>query len=145
MPAEPLGISMKKLVGPVTCQTWCVQRDLLPAFIMTHQRSSSGDTISSILTCTSETFHEFYSGPYDTGQLVADAKKSVLNRFRADLESNYSKCNRYKLLMAMLDHAPTDSGKRYVATCLAIAGTKGVDAVTEMADQWLEHMFFKSE
>ncbi|KAL9710821.1 hypothetical protein Ac2012v2_006359 [Leucoagaricus gongylophorus] len=110
---------------------------------MTHQRSSSGDTISSILTCTSETFHEFYSGPYDTGQLVADAKKSVLNTFRADLESNHSKCNRYKLLMAMLDHAPTDSGKRYVATCLAIAGTKGVDAVTEMADQWLEHMFFK--
>ncbi|KAL9710801.1 hypothetical protein Ac2012v2_006338 [Leucoagaricus gongylophorus] len=49
----------------------------------------------------------------------------------------------YKLLMAMLDHAPTDSGKRYVATCLAIAGTKGVDAVAEAADQWLEHMFFK--
>ena len=47
--------------------------------------------------------------------------------------------------MAMLDHAPTDSGKRYVATCLAIAGTKGVDTVTEMADQWLEHMFFKRE
>ena len=112
---------------------------------MTHQRSSSEDTISSVLTCTSETFHEFYSGPYDTGQLVSDAKKSVLNRFRADLESNHSKCNRYKLLMAMLDHAPTDSGKRYVATVLAIAGTKGVDAVTEAADQWLEHMFFKSE
>ena len=128
--------------------TGVTQRDLasfLPAFIMTHQRSSSEDTISSILTCTSETFHEFYSGPYDTDQLVADAKKSVLNRFRADLESNHSKCNRYKLLVAMLDHAPTDSGKRYVATCLAIAGTKGVDAVTETADQWLEHMFFKSE
>ena len=110
-----------------------------------HQRSSSEDTISSILTCTSETFHEFYSAPYDTGQLVADAKNSVLNRFHADLESNHSKCNRYKLLMAMLDHAPTNSGKRYVATCLAIARTKGVDAVTEVADQWLEHMFFKSE
>ncbi|KAL9710065.1 hypothetical protein Ac2012v2_007127 [Leucoagaricus gongylophorus] len=45
--------------------------------------------------------------------------------------------------MAMLDHAPTNSGKRYVATCLAIARTKRVDAVTEVADQWLEHMFFK--
>ena len=121
------------------------QRDLASSFIMTHQRSSSEVTTSSILTCTSETFHEFYSSPYDTNQLVADAKKSVLNRFRADLESNHSKCNRYKLLMAMLDYAPTDSGKRYVATCLAIAGTKGVDAVAEAADQWLEHMFFKSE
>ena len=112
---------------------------------MTHQYSFSGDTISSILTCTSETFHEFYSSLYDTDQLVANAKKSVLNRFHADLESNHLKCNRYKLLMAMLDHAPTDSGKRYVATCLAIAGTKGVDMVTEIVDQWLEHMFFKSK
>jgi len=101
--------------------------------------------ISSILTYTSETFHEFYSGPYDTGQLVSNAKNSILNRFCTDLESNHSKYNRYKLLMAMLDHAPIDSGKRYVATVLAIAGTKGVDAVTEVADQWLEHMFFESE
>ena len=42
----------------------------------------------------------------------------------------------------MLDHATTDSGKRYVATVLAITGTKGLDAVTEVADQWLGHMFF---
>jgi len=47
--------------------------------------------------------------------------------------------------MAMLDHASTDSGKRYVATCLAIAGTKEVDVVAKAADQWLEHIFFKSE
>ena len=113
--------------------------------IMTHQCSSSEDMISSILTCTSETFHEIYSGPYNIGQLVSDTNKSVLNRFHTDLESNHSKCNRYKLLMAMLDHAPTDSGRRYVATVLAIAGTKRVDMVTEVADQWLEHMFFKSE
>ena len=113
--------------------------------IMTHQRSSSEDTISSVLTCTSETFHEIYFGPYNTGQLISDAKKSVLNRFHADLESNHSKCNRYKLLIAMLDHAPTDSGKRYVVTCLAIARTKMVNVITEMADQWLEHMFFESE
>ena len=45
----------------------------------------------------------------------------------------------------MLDHAPTDSGKRYVVTCLAIARTKMVNVVTEMTDQWLEHMFFESE
>jgi len=137
--SEPLGIlSGAYYVPNLVCSTW-------PSSCIHHDPSSSGDTISSILTCTSETFHKFYSGPYDTGQLIVDAKKRVLNRFRVDLESNHSKCNRYKLLMAMLDHAPTDSGKRYVATCLAIAGTKGVDTVTEMADQWLEHMFFKSE
>jgi len=112
---------------------------------MTHQRSSSKDTISSVLTYTSETFHEIYFGPYNTGQLVSNTKKSVFNRFRGDLESNHSKCNRYKLLIAMLDHVPTDSGKRYVATVLAITGTKRVDAVREVADQWLEHIFFKSE
>lgn len=112
---------------------------------MTHQHSSSEDSISSILSCTSETFHQIYSSPSDTGQLVSNVQKNVLDRFRADLESNHSKCDRYKLLMAMLDHAPIDSGKRYVATVLAIAGTRGVEAVIEVADQWLEHMFLRSE
>ncbi|KAL9708936.1 hypothetical protein Ac2012v2_007752 [Leucoagaricus gongylophorus] len=110
---------------------------------MTHQHSSSEDSISSILSCTSETFHQIYSSPSDTGQLVSNVQKNVLDRFRADLESNHSKCDRYKLLMAMLDHAPIDSGKRYVATVLAIAGTRGVEAVIEVADQWLEHMFLR--
>ena len=93
---------------------------------MTHQCSSPEDMISSILTCTLETFYEFYSGLYDTSRIVANIKNSVLNRFCTNLESNRSKCNRYKLLITILDHAPTDSEKRYVATCLAIAGTKGL-------------------
>ena len=82
--------------------------------------------ISSILIYTLETFHEFYSGLYDISQIVANAKNSVLNIFCTNLESNYSKCNRYKLLIAILDHTPTGSGKRYVGTCLAIARTKGL-------------------
>ena len=47
--------------------------------------------------------------------------------------------------MAMLDHAPIDSEKRYIATVLVIARTKGIDIVIEATDQWLEHMFFKSK
>jgi len=93
---------------------------------MTHQCLSPEDIISSILTCTLETFYEFYSGLYDTSQIVANIKNSVLNRFCTNLKSNHSKCNRYKLLITMLDHAPTDSGKKYVAICLAIAGTDGL-------------------
>jgi len=58
-----------------------------------HDLSVSENTISSILTYKSETFHEFYSGTYNTGQLISYAKKSVLDWFRADLESNHSKCN----------------------------------------------------
>jgi len=71
--------------------------------IMTHQCLSSKDIISSVLIYTSETFHEFYSGLYDTSQLVYNAKNNFLNKFHTDLESDHSKCNRYKLLMAMLD------------------------------------------
>jgi len=113
--------------------------------IITHQCLSYKDTISSVLTYTLEAFHEIYFGLYNTGQLVSNTKKSILNRFRGDLESNHSKCNRYKLLIAILDHAPTNSGKRYIATVLAITGTKKMDTVREVADQWLEHIFFKSE
>jgi len=93
---------------------------------MTHQCLSPEDMISSILTCTLETFYEFYSGLYDTSQIVANIKNSVLNRFCTNLESNHSKCNRYKLLITMLDHALTDSEKKYIAICLAIAGIKGL-------------------
>ena len=94
--------------------------------IITHQYSSPEDMISSILIYILETFYKFYSGLYDTSKIVANIKNSVLNRFCTNLESNHSKCNRYKLLITLLDHTPTDSRKKYVATCLAIARTKGL-------------------
>ena len=53
--------------------------------IMTYQYSSSENTISSILIYILETFYEFYSTLYNIGQLVADAKNSILNRFHIDL------------------------------------------------------------
>lgn len=71
---------------------------LLSTFIIIYQHLFSKNTISNILICILETFHEFYSSLYDISQLVANTKKSVLNKFCTDLESNYSKYNRYKLL-----------------------------------------------
>ena len=57
-----------------------------------------------------------------------------------NLESNHSKYNRYKLLIAILDYTPINSEKRYVVIVLAIARTRGVETVIKVADQWLEHM-----
>jgi len=46
----------------------------------------------------------------------------------------------------MLEHAPSESGKRYVATVLHIAYTGGgLENVKKVADAWLENMFMKSE
>ena len=45
------------------------------------------------------------------------------------MESNYSKYNRNKLLITMLDYTLTDSEKRYITTCLAISRTKRVNTV----------------
>ncbi len=71
---------------------------LLSTFIIIHQHLSSKDTISNILICILEIFHEFYSSLYNISQLVANTKNSVINKFCTDLESNYSRYNRYKLL-----------------------------------------------
>jgi len=65
-----------------------------------------------------------------------------LDKHLKDLEPNRRGISAYKLLTAMLEHAPTESGKRSVATVLHIAYTKGLEKV---ADAWLEHIFFKSE
>ena len=62
-----------------------------------------------------------------------------------DLEPDQQGISTYKLLTAMLEHAPSESGKKYVATVLHIAYTKGLENVQKVADAWLEHMFMKSE
>jgi len=37
---------------------------------------------------------------------------------------------------AMLEHAPAESGKRYVATVLHVVQTKGLEDVKRVVDLW---------
>ena len=112
---------------------------------MGHQRQSSYDSFCSILSCTSDKFEDFYKGGYTTAQLVSDVQKDLLDKHLRDVEPDQRGISTYKLLTAMLEHAPSESGKRYVATVLHIAYTKGLEDVQKAADAWLEHMFMKSE
>jgi len=111
---------------------------------MSHKRFDSASTILTILSCSSNTFSEFYDGPYATHLLVEDAKR-IVHRNRALLkEANQDRYLLDELLLGMLDHAPDPSGQRYVAVVLHIANTKGSDAVTEAAKAWLDYLFFPS-
>jgi len=112
---------------------------------MGHQRQSSYESFCNLFSCTPEEFEYFYKGPHTTAQLVSDVQKDLLDKHLRDLEPDQRGISTYKLLSAMLEHAPTESGKRYVATVLHIAYTKGLEDVQKVVDAWLEHMFMKSE
>ena len=111
---------------------------------MSLKRVDSASTILTILSCSSNTFSEFYDGPYATHLLVEDAKR-IIHRNQALLkEANQDRYRLDELLLGMLDHAPDPSGQRYVAVVLHIANTKGSGAVMEAAKAWLDYLFFPS-
>ena len=61
-------------------------------------------------------------------------QKDLLDRRHQDLDIDQQGTSTYRLLIAMLEHAPAKSGKRYIATVLHITGTKGLDAVRKVAE-----------
>jgi len=85
---------------------------------MAYQYQASYESFSSLLS-----FSTFTKGPYTTAQLASD-EKDLLNRYCKDLGYDPPKVSAYKALMAMLEHAPAESGKTYVATVLHVAKTK---------------------
>ena len=111
---------------------------------MSHKRQSSYEPFCSILSCRSDDFVKF-SEAHTTAKLVSDVQKNLLDKHRTELGPDKRGISAYKLLTAMLEHAPADSGKKYVATVLHIAYTKGLEDVKKVADAWVEHMFFRSE
>ena len=119
--------------------------DYVAVSFMTYQRQSSYESFCSLLSCKSKDFEAFSKGQYTTAELVSDVQKNLLDRYQKDLDIDQRQISPYKLLIAMLKHAPAESGKRYVAAVLLIAATKGLDAVREVADTWVERMFLRSE
>ncbi|KAK0216291.1 hypothetical protein IW262DRAFT_1399210 [Armillaria fumosa] len=97
--------------------------------------------IDSVLSAN--IFDSFYNNSnLDLALMVADAKK-IIDRFRTglDRESNPN-CSLYKLLHAMLDHAPCPGGKRYVASVLH-AIPREERTVLVVAKTWLSNLFFQ--
>jgi hypothetical protein len=88
---------------------------------MSHKRVDSATTILSILSCSSDTFSEFYEGPYVTNILVEDAKRIISRSQTLLQEASQDRYRLDELLLGMLDHAPDPSGQRYVAVVLHIA------------------------
>ena len=97
------------------------------------------------LSCTSAEFHELYDNDrLYTNTLSQDAIENIIGLNREHLrEAN----PRYRLdvfLSAMLDMAPNQSGKRYVAVALHIAHKKGKDTVVDIAKTWMDYLFLPS-
>jgi len=57
-------------------------------------------------------FEEFYNDSYTTTQFISNEQKDFLDRFCKDLDYNPPEIFAYRLLTAMLEHAPIESEKR---------------------------------
>ncbi|KAN0133015.1 hypothetical protein V8E53_009188 [Lactarius tabidus] len=109
---------------------------------MSLPRSDSLESISTVLTCTSEEFQVFYNNDnLSTEALVQDALKSIISPNTGKLSEADKRYRLHDLLSAMLQHAPDPLGQRYVAVCLHIAHQKGEDGVVNAAKAWLDNLF----
>ncbi|KAF9531568.1 hypothetical protein CPB83DRAFT_833263 [Crepidotus variabilis] len=111
------------------------------------QRNTSLESTCSVLSCTSKDFFDFFDGDLNTDILANDAINKIINPTKQRLidaviiPNTTPRYDLYKLLTAMITHAPDPLGKRYVAVALHIAHQKGADDVVGIAKAWLEHLF----
>ncbi|KAK0496638.1 hypothetical protein EDD18DRAFT_1163175 [Armillaria luteobubalina] len=90
-----------------------------------------------------DVYEAFYSNSnLDLDLMETDAKK-LINHFRPGLDRESAPTySLYKLLHAMLDHAPCTEGKRYVISVLhAIPRTES--ALLVVAKAWLSNLIFQ--
>ncbi|KAF8872400.1 hypothetical protein BD779DRAFT_1679743 [Infundibulicybe gibba] len=102
----------------------------------------SFESICAILRCTSAEFSSVYdSDNLSTNTLCNDALDVIVQNH----EHLRAAEQRYRLdisLIAMLNHAPRECGKRYIAVALRIAGDKGGATVVDIARAWMDYLFF---
>ncbi|KAJ7622994.1 hypothetical protein B0H17DRAFT_1112146 [Mycena rosella] len=112
---------------------------------MSHTHNLSISSFCSTLSINSDDFLEvFENDHYDNDELVSEAH-GIVNKHRRSLIQAAPKGSKYhldKLLDAMLDHAPTPLGARYVAVALHVAATKDDNgsSVVGAAKAWLDQL-----
>lgn len=108
-------------------------------------RSDSAESIHTVLTCTSDEFNDFYDNTRLSNEaLVQEALDDIIDPNMTRLRDADKRYRLHDLLSAMLLHAPTPLGQRYVAVCLHIAHQKGEDGIVNAAKAWLDNLFFPS-
>ncbi|KAF9028875.1 hypothetical protein BDZ89DRAFT_743398 [Hymenopellis radicata] len=84
----------------------------------------------------------------DTNVLCDDLLYNTIRstgKYHDELAAASDQYHLDKLLESMLNYAPTPAGRRYVAIALHIAHHKGGDAVVQVAQAWLHHLFLMIE
>ena len=110
---------------------------------MSHKRKRSVESISSILSCTSEEYLDQSDAPIQTEYLCVETHNAI-KAHRPVLRNASQKYHLDHLLAAILDCAISSNGKRYVAVAIIIAHTKRSEAVVNIAKAWMEYLFFPS-
>ena len=109
-----------------------ISRELSKASILT---SSSGKLSQTVLDCINDT-----NISVDMRTRQAEAKLCWLTLAFQKIP-NAQQIDSYKVLKAMLDHAPTERGKRYAACCIICCGEDRVPLVS-FANDWVKFLLY---
>lgn len=99
---------------------------------------------SSVALAESREYHQRFNLREDVEMLV-NAAKSVVKENEGILRAAKSRGRLDDLLLALLEHAPSDDGKRYVAIVIQMAREKGPQELVSVADAWERYLCIKSE
>jgi hypothetical protein len=101
-------------------------------------------TPSSDALAESEEYRDRFNLNEKVELLVSHAKE-VVQENAVLLRNTKSRGRLDDLLLALLDHAPCDDGKRYVAIVIQMAQEKGPQELVSVADAWGRYLCMKSE
>lgn len=111
---------------------------------MSHRHQSSVDSLTSVLTFTSEQYSELFDGPLSLAELVRNAQL-LIGEHHTALVAASDKYRLHDLLLGMMEHAMDADGKRYVAVVLHIASRDGAEGMVRVAQAWMHHLFYPSQ
>ncbi|TFK41560.1 hypothetical protein BDQ12DRAFT_599283 [Crucibulum laeve] len=115
------------------------------SFRHTEYVSLSTESAGPVPTCSSDDYLDiFYNPIYSTEFLSRYVQNRVIHPNHECLREGNKDYKIDELLFAMLQNAPHQDGKRYVAVNLHIADKKGLDAVIDCAKVWMNYLFLPS-
>ncbi len=99
----------------------------------------------TVLSLTSENYWDrLETLNLGTDELSQEARRHVIRPNARRLRAASKRYRLDFLLIALLEFAPNDSGKRYITICLHIALRKGPDVVVNAAKAWLDYLVLPS-
>ncbi len=106
--------------------------------------SSEDSELPQVTLTNSAEYHRRFKLSEDL-QVLTSTAKDIIQENVEQLHKASKRSRLDLLLFAMLDHAPSDDGKRYSAIVIQMAQEHGPQEVISVAETWERYLCMKSE